>query len=70
MDLNLSSGNRCWRKLGTVAKSDMENDVAKCDMENDLMAKGVLLSACELDRGSLEKHVRVSALAKVGIFLT
>ena len=39
------------------------------DMENDLMAKDVLLSACELDTGSLEKHVRVSALAKVGIFL-
>ena len=40
------------------------------DMANDLMAKGVLLFACELDRGSLEKHVRVSALVKVGIFLT
>ena len=39
------------------------------DMSNDMMAKGVLLPVCELDRGLLEKHVRVSALAKVGIFL-
>ena len=39
------------------------------DMANDLMAKGVLLFVCELNRGSLEKHVRVSALSKVGIFL-